>query len=115
MMCAISFVNDTVYTYNCHLSFPCAQFLTFKTDRSQEAEQCYSKALSINPNSANANTNMANLLRVGERYKQAEIRYRKALSLRADDPMLFYNLALVLEKLGKLKVSRYSFHDVHSL
>lgn len=73
-------------------------------DRAQEAEKCYLKALSIKPNSADGNINLAHLLRVTKRFNEADVQYQKALSLRPNNPQLNYFHGVVLEKLGKRKV-----------
>ena len=76
------------------------------TGRAQEAEKCYLKALSIKPNSADGNINLAHLLRVTSRWKEAHEQYVKALSLRPNNPQLHYFHGVVLEKLGKRKVGK---------
>ena len=62
------------------------------------------KALSIKPNSADGNINLAHLLRVTGRFHEADVQYEKALSLRPNHPQLNYFHGVVLEKLGKRKV-----------
>ena len=62
------------------------------------------KALSIKPNSADGNINLAHLLRVTGRFHEADAQYEKALSLRPNHPQLNYFHGVVLEKLGKRKV-----------
>lgn len=61
-------------------------------------------ALSIKPNSADGHINLAHLLRVTGRLQEANKQYEKALSLRPNHPQLNYFHAVVLEKLGKIKV-----------
>lgn len=82
-------------------TFTCTFFFT---ERAQEAEKCYLKALSIKPNSADGNINLAHLLRVTGRFSEADVQYQKALSLRPNNPQLNYFHGVVLEKLGKQKV-----------
>ena len=76
----------------------------FETGRAQKAEQCYLKALSLNPVSADGNINLAHLLRVTSRWHEADVQYHKALKLRPSHPQLNYFHGVVLEKLGKIKV-----------
>ena len=76
----------------------------FLTDRTQEAEQCYLNGLSIKPNSADGNINLAHFLRVTGRLHEADLQYQKALSLRPNHPQLNFFHGVVLEKLGKTKV-----------
>ena len=74
------------------------------TGRAQEAEKCYLKALSMKPNSADGNINLAHLLRVTGRLTEADVQYERALSLRPNNPQLNYFHGVILEKLGKRKV-----------
>lgn len=83
----------------------CCLFSCFSLGRPKEAEKCYLKSLSIKPNSADGNINLAHLLRVTERFREADSQYQKALTLRPNHPQLNYFHGVVLEKLGNLKVS----------
>ena len=83
----------------------CCLFFCFPPGRPEEAEKCYLKSLSIKPNSADGNINLAHLLRVTERFREADGQYQKALTLRPNHPQLNYFHGVVLEKLGNRKVS----------
>lgn len=83
----------------------CCLFFCFSPGRPEEAEKCYLKSLSIKPNSADGNINLAHLLRVTERFREADGQYQKALTLRPNHPQLNYFHGVVLEKLGNRKVS----------
>ena len=100
------------FLLNCKVSI-----CSFSAGRAQEAEECYLKALSIKPNSADGNINLAHLLRVTGRLPEADVQYRQALSLRPNHPQLNYFHGVVLEKLGKIKVMNkkdsFFFHTNH--
>ncbi len=70
------------------------------TDRSQEAERCYRKALSIKPDHINANTNMGHLCRLQERWEEASRHYQTALQRRPNNTVLRYYLGLVHKRMG---------------
>ena len=85
----------------------CFQHFTLNrssTDRPKEAEKYYRKALTIKPDSADANINLAHLLRVTNRLREADQQYNKARSLRPGDPQLYFQHGVVLEKLERRKV-----------
>ena len=85
----------------------CFQHFTLNrssTDRPKEAEKYYRKALAIKPDSADANINLAHLLRVTNRLREADQQYNKAQSLRPGDPQLYFQHGVVLEKLERRKV-----------
>lgn len=61
---------------------------------------CYLRALSVKHDHINANTNLGHLCRIQGRWEEAKEHYKTALQRRPDDPLLLYNVALVLEKIG---------------
>jgi tetratricopeptide (TPR) repeat protein len=70
------------------------------TDRPQEAEDCYRRALSIKGDHINANTNIAHLCRIQGRWEEAVTYYSTALRRRPKNPLLHYYLGFVYEQLS---------------
>lgn len=96
---------QNVFPYPLANANSCCLFFCFPPGRPEEAEKCYLKSLSIKPNSADGNINLAHLLRVTGRFREADGQYQKALTLRPNHPQLNYFHGVVLEKLGNRKVS----------
>lgn len=71
------------------------------TDRPEEAEASYRRALSIKSDHINANTNMAHLCRLQGRWAESRRHYQVVLTRRPESPQVLYYLGLVAEKLGE--------------
>lgn len=78
-----------------------------------EAEGSFLRALALNPSHIGANTNMAHLCRLQERWSEAKEHYKKAILRRPKDGELHYYMGFVSERLGtrsgfKVGVSSFS-------
>jgi tetratricopeptide (TPR) repeat protein len=81
--------------------FTLADFLS-KHQRSDEAIAEYQAGLRIDPNNADAETNVANLLLEAERGEEAVVHYRNALRIEPNSALAHYNFAVGLHRLGRL-------------
>ena len=89
-----------IHTFHIHTHTCIHAHTMYLTDRAKEAEDCYCKALSIKADHINANTNMAHLCRIQERWEEAVTYYSTALRRRPKNPLLHYYLGFVYERLG---------------
>ncbi len=71
-------------------------------ENSQQEENSYREALRLRPEYAEAQNNLAVLLRAGGNEKEAARHYREALKFRPDYPEAHYNYAILLEARGSL-------------
>jgi tetratricopeptide (TPR) repeat protein len=71
-----------------------------------EAIEKYKAALEKDPEQANIMGSMAESYREMEKYDDALEVYRKAIALKPDDPTLYTNMGVVLDKLGKTAESQ---------
>ena len=67
----------------------------------REAEEYYSKALSVDPDYVPARGGYANLLFELGRLRDAEKEYRLAIELDPEDPSLHHNCGVLLSFLGR--------------
>jgi len=71
--------------------------------RIKEAERELKKAISLNPNYANAYYNLG-VLYIGKgNFKEAERELKKAIKIKSDFAIAHYNLGFILKDLGRLK------------
>lgn len=66
-----------------------------------DAMHCYSEAVEINPNYAEAHNNLANTLKMFNRYTEALTHYQKAVSLKPNFYEAMMNLAGALQWIGR--------------
>ncbi|MBI2963953.1 MAG: tetratricopeptide repeat protein [Deltaproteobacteria bacterium] len=66
-----------------------------------EARDAYRRAVDLDPDHADAHTNLGRQLHEAGDLEAAEAHYRRALAARADDPTALFNLAVVLEDRGR--------------
>ncbi len=76
------------------------------------AIQNYQRALSINPNFANAYYNLGVVLQDQGERDGAVVNYRQALRLRPDHPSTLFNLAVALQQQGDLAEARLLYGQV---
>ncbi len=77
-------------------------------DNLEEAELSTHKAIKLNPDSAEAYTNLANVLVDLNNLKGAELSTRKAIEIKPDFALAHSNLGIILQNLGKLKGAELS-------
>ena len=68
----------------------------------QSAAQCYAKALDVDPNFAEAQANLANILVASNRNEEAVVLYRRALQNKPELRGIYRGLGRALENLGRL-------------
>ena len=71
--------------------------------KQKEAELKLRKAISLNPNYANAYYNLAVLFIGQGNFEKAELKLRKAISLNPSYANAYYNLGFILKDLGRLQ------------
>lgn len=71
------------------------------SNRPEDAEACFRKALSIKPDFFDAYSNLGNVLKSCGRLEEAEACYRKALLLKPDLAMVQKNLGNILQDRGR--------------
>ena len=71
--------------------------------KSKKAELELKKAISLNPNYANAHYNLAVILIGQGNLKQAELELKRTIKIKSDFTVAFYNLGFILKDLGRLK------------
>jgi len=74
-----------------------------KLNQDDQAEKHFLKALSLDPNLTQAQFNLAQLLDMDHRYKEAETYYQQFLKANPDHAPANWNYALLLLKMGNLK------------
>ncbi len=84
----------------------------FDIDRFHEAEECYKKALSIQPDNINANINMGQLLRQQGRWNEALEHFTVASNRRPLQSDLHYLIGLVNMEIGNTKVHIYMIYNI---
>lgn len=88
--------------------------LTTMSDRSNEAEQAYHTAITLNPQLASSRALLGGLLHYRlKRYEEAEAAYRKAIELNSNDAKLWYNLGNLLPNLDRFDESEQAYR--HSI
>lgn len=65
------------------------------------AEQFIRSALEVNPNVAEAHSNLGNALKEQQRFEEAVASYDAALTLRANDPDTYYNRGIALQAMQR--------------
>ena len=75
----------------------------------KEAELSTRKAIELNPNFANAHSNLGNIMRDLGKSKDAEISYRKAIELNPNFAEAHYNLGNIMRDLEKLQNAEISY------
>jgi tetratricopeptide (TPR) repeat protein len=73
--------------------------------RRQEAIDCYSKAVALDPAMADAHNNLGSALHSKLRFAEAEAQYRECIRLAPDHLLAHFNLASVLMDLGRFEES----------
>lgn len=66
-----------------------------------EARLAYRQALELDPQFADAHTNLGRLYHQAGNVAQAEAHYRQAMALAPDDPIPCFNLGVLLDDLGR--------------
>ena len=87
-----------------YLPLPFFLFLFLSLDRTEQAEQCYQKALLIQPDHINANINMGHLCRLQNRWSEALKHFSIASNRRPNQSALHYYVGLVHMKMGNFEV-----------
>ncbi|MBI3722960.1 tetratricopeptide repeat protein, partial [bacterium] len=78
---------DALYDLGCEL----------ETSSPARAEDAYARALELEPDHAEAHTNLGRLLHQRGEVKSAEAHYRRALEAKPDDATAWFNLGVALE------------------
>jgi tetratricopeptide (TPR) repeat protein len=72
-----------------------------EADEPEAAREAYARALALDPAHAAARINLGRLLHVAGRLADAERIYREGVARTGDDPVLWFNLGVLLEDLGR--------------
>ena len=80
--------------------------------KQKEAELKLKKAISLNPNYANAYYNLAVLFIGQGNYQEAELKLKKAISLNPNYANAYYNLGFILKDLGRLQEAASFYQKV---
>jgi tetratricopeptide (TPR) repeat protein len=70
-------------------------------DEPEAAREAYARALALDPAHAAARINLGRLLHVAGQLADAERIYREGVARAGDDPVLWFNLGVLLEDLGR--------------
>ena len=72
----------------------------------KDAELSYRKAIEINPDFADAHSNLGNILKDFGKLKDAELSYRKAIEINPDYTEAHFNLGVLLRIIGESQEAR---------
>jgi len=86
-----------------------------QTGRISEALVASQKAVEIDPEDAEAHSNLGNTLKELGRLEEAEARYRKAIALKTDYAEAHSNLGVTLKELGRLEEAEASYRETIAL
>ena len=98
-----------------HRVFPNYGLILKDLGKLKEAELSYRKAISINPDYANAHCNLGNVLKDLGKLKEAELSTRKAISINPNFANAHYNLGIILMDFGNLKGAELSTRKAISI
>lgn len=91
-------------------------YLYHETDRNQEAEEAYQKAINANPRNINAYNELAILFREQGRFIESEQLYIQALSTWNDHPATHLNLAILYDLyMGRMDDALHHYRQYQSL
>jgi len=83
--------------------------------RLEESEASYRQAIALEPNYAEAHSNLANTLKEVGRLDEAEASYRQAINLKANSAEAHNNLGVTLKELGRFEEAEASYKQAIAL
>lgn len=81
------------------------------SDRPREARRCFTKALALKPDHAEAHSNLGDALDALGELREAERSYRRSLALKPDRAIAHYSLGNLLHRLGRRADAERSYRE----